>query len=260
MKFSTFIVISFILPLSCLGQVNRPNPLEKPDSQIAPPVTPSERGRGLKLEYKNGTTTIPQRKGEEYGTTTIPAREGHGYGKTTIPQRKGEEYGTTTIPAREGHEYGETTIPQRKGEEYGTTTIPAREGHEYGTTTIPYHKKPKLEERQMEGQEKDSENDTANFILSSCRWVSDLPRKVLTAPGCSATNKTRVCIGYVSCKHKNSSMRFNRMVSCREDYCGEGTQEVLNCIKDSDFQLQNPASKQKTVRKEKLHLLKASGQ
>jgi hypothetical protein len=86
----------------------------------------------------------------------------------------------------------------------------------------------------------DQENSPRNYNPTTCKWVTDLPRRIVSAPGCNSTSRTRVCTGYVICDQLEGEGRFIRMSTCRPQYCGPGDQNAVNCTKDLSYFSQKP--------------------
>jgi hypothetical protein len=91
----------------------------------------------------------------------------------------------------------------------------------------------------------DQENARRNYDPSSCKWVADLPRRIVNAPGCNSTSRTRVCTGYVICNQLEGGGRFIRMSTCRPQFCGAGDQNAANCTKDLSYFSQKPPEEQR---------------
>jgi hypothetical protein len=90
----------------------------------------------------------------------------------------------------------------------------------------------------------DSDKDlVANYVPESCKWVSDMPRKLVYGPSCGA-NKP-ICTGYVSCDRKNGGGVFVRLSTCGAENCSEN--RAVECTKQRYFFSRNPTDETKVL-------------
>lgn len=76
-----------------------------------------------------------------------------------------------------------------------------------------------------------NEGTVSKLDLSTCEWDLDLPKRVLTVPGCD--NKgTKVCTGYVVCKGIDKDQPIApRMSTCSVDNCDD----AVACTKERGY-------------------------
>lgn len=97
-------------------------------------------------------------------------------------------------------------------------------------------------------EEEDSVTDEKtprNYKPETCKWVTDIPRKIVNGPGCSAKAPNRVCTGYVVCEQKQGGAKFVRMSTCRPEFCGSKDEDAVKCTKDLRYFSQKPKSEDK---------------
>lgn len=113
----------------------------------------------------------------------------------------------------------------------------------------PTKEEPKKDEPVEEG---DDEKTPRNYKSETCKWVSDLPRKIVNGPGCGGKSRSRICTGYVVCEQKQGGAKFIRMSSCSPDHCGSSDSDAVKCTKDMHFYSQKPAGEAKLFMSPKL--------
>lgn len=91
----------------------------------------------------------------------------------------------------------------------------------------------------------EDENSPRNYRAETCKWVSDLPRKIVNGPGCSSRNRSRICTGYVICEQKEGGGKFIRMSTCRSHYCGGSDEDAVRCTKDMAYFSERPPQENK---------------
>lgn len=82
--------------------------------------------------------------------------------------------------------------------------------------------------------ENEDEESPLNFNPDSCQWVNDLPRKVVSGPGCGK-GPTRICTGYVICDQKTGGGKFIRMSTCGPEHCGGSAKDAVSCTKQPTY-------------------------
>ncbi len=110
---------------------------------------------------------------------------------------------------------------------------------------------PKKEEPVVVEEESD-EKSPRNYKPETCKWVQDLPRKVVNGPGCGGKSRSRICTGYVVCEQKTGGAKFIRMSTCGADKCGGSDEDAVRCTKDMGYYSQKPASESKLFMSPKL--------
>lgn len=93
--------------------------------------------------------------------------------------------------------------------------------------------------------ENDDEKSPRNYKAETCKWVSDLPRKIVNGPGCGGKSRSKMCTGYVVCEQKTGGGKFIRMSTCGADKCGSSDEDAVRCTKDMGYFSQKPASESK---------------
>lgn len=88
-------------------------------------------------------------------------------------------------------------------------------------------------------RENEDEKSPRNYNAETCKWVSDMPRRIVVGPGCGGKSKSRMCVGYVVCEQKNGGGKFVRQSTCGADKCGEG--DAVKCTKDQYYFSTKPA-------------------
>lgn len=101
-------------------------------------------------------------------------------------------------------------------------------------------------------EEGDDEKTPRNYKSDTCKWVSDLPRKVVNGPGCGGKSRSRICTGYVVCEQKSGGGKFIRMSTCSPEHCGATDADAVNCTKDQRYFSQKPAGESKLFMSPKL--------
>lgn len=98
----------------------------------------------------------------------------------------------------------------------------------------------------------DDEKSPRNFRSDTCKWVTDLPKKIVNGPGCSLNSRSRICTGYVICDQKSGGGKFIRMSTCRPDYCGNTQRDAVNCTEDKRYFSEKPWGEEKMFMSPKL--------
>ncbi len=99
--------------------------------------------------------------------------------------------------------------------------------------------------------EGDDEKSPRNYKVETCKWVSDLPRKIVNGPSCGKT-RSKICTGYVVCEQKTGGGKFIRMSTCGPDKCGGSDEDAVKCTKDQGYWSVKPASETKLFMSKKL--------
>lgn len=76
------------------------------------------------------------------------------------------------------------------------------------------------------------ETDKPKFIVGSCKWVEDLPRKISYIPGCGSKG---ACVGYVVCDREDKKGKFVRTSTCSPNHCGSGDAHAVACTKQPGY-------------------------
>ena len=113
------------------------------------------------------------------------------------------------------------------------------------TVTPDVDKTPVVEE------EEDDEKSPRNYKAETCKWVSDLPRKIVNGPSCGKT-RSQICTGYVVCEQKSGGGKFIRMSTCGPGKCGASDADAVSCTKDQGYWSKKPASETKLFMSKKL--------
>jgi hypothetical protein len=79
-----------------------------------------------------------------------------------------------------------------------------------------------------------------NIKPETCKWVSELPRRIINAPGCSASTRNRICTGFVSCVQRAGGVRLVRLSTCRAEHCGNGDENAVRCTQDMGYSSSRP--------------------
>jgi hypothetical protein len=111
---------------------------------------------------------------------------------------------------------------------------------------------PKKDEPVVVVEEESDEKSPRNYKPETCKWVQDLPRKVVNGPGCGGKSRSRICTGYVVCEQKTGGAKFIRMSTCGADKCGGSDEDAVRCTKDMGYYSQKPASESKLFMSPKL--------
>ena len=107
--------------------------------------------------------------------------------------------------------------------------------------------------------ENEDEKSPRNYKAETCRWVSDLPRKIVNGPGCGPKGRSRICTGYVVCEQKEGGGKFIRMSSCGADKCGNTDADAVRCTKDQGFFSEKPAGESKLFMTPRLKKILSGG-
>ncbi len=75
----------------------------------------------------------------------------------------------------------------------------------------------------------------------TCKWVTDLPRRIINAPGCATGTRNRICTGFVSCDRSEGSGKFVRLSTCRSEFCGTSDENAVRCTQDMNFSSSRPS-------------------
>lgn len=94
-------------------------------------------------------------------------------------------------------------------------------------------------------EENEDEKNPRNYKAETCRWVTDLPRKIVNGPGCSSKGRSLICTGYVVCEQKEGGGKFIRMSTCGADKCGGSDEDAVRCTKDQRYFSQKPSGETK---------------
>lgn len=87
---------------------------------------------------------------------------------------------------------------------------------------------------------------TGKFKTESCKWVSDMPRRLIFGPGCNADRKSMLCVGYVVCETNDASgAKFIRQSTCGSENCGED--KAVACTKQASYGSCQPENNTKTI-------------
>jgi hypothetical protein len=98
----------------------------------------------------------------------------------------------------------------------------------------------------------EDEKSPRNYKPDTCKWVTDLPRKVVNGPGCGPKGRSKMCTGYVSCEQKQGGARFIRMSTCGSDKCGSTDEDAVKCTKDMAYFSMKPQGEEKLFMTPKL--------
>jgi hypothetical protein len=110
---------------------------------------------------------------------------------------------------------------------------------------------PEVETTPVVVEEEDDEKSPRNYKAETCKWVSDLPRKIVNGPSCGKT-RSQICTGYVVCEQKVGGGKFIRMSTCGPGKCGATDADAVNCTKDQGYWSKKPASESKLFMSKKL--------
>lgn len=99
--------------------------------------------------------------------------------------------------------------------------------------------------KEIASEDDNQENDPRNYKPETCKWVEDLPRKIVYGPGCTTKGKSSICTGYVVCDQKSGEGQFIRMSSCSADKCGASDEDAVRCTKDQGYYSRKPLSEDK---------------
>lgn len=100
-------------------------------------------------------------------------------------------------------------------------------------------------------EEEDDEKSPRNYKAETCKWVNDLPRKIVNGPSCGKT-RSQICTGYVVCEQKTGGGKFIRMSTCGPGKCGASDADAVSCTKDQGYWSKKPASETKLFMSKKL--------
>lgn len=105
----------------------------------------------------------------------------------------------------------------------------------------------------------DDEKTPRNYKPETCRWVNDLPRKVVNGPGCGPKNRSMICTGYVICEQKQGGAKFIRMSTCAADKCGASDEDAVRCTKDMGYYSMKPKGEAKLFMSPELKKILSNG-
>ncbi len=79
------------------------------------------------------------------------------------------------------------------------------------------------------------EKPKPTYEASTCEWIPDIPRKVVSRPGkCGGKSRTEVCTGYVRCKNVDATKPdFLRLSSCSPKNCNQAS--AVACTKEGGY-------------------------
>lgn len=106
--------------------------------------------------------------------------------------------------------------------------------------------------------ENEDEKSPRNYKAETCKWVNDLPRKIVVGPGCGGKSKSRICTGYVVCEQKVGGGKFVRQSTCAADKCGEN--DAVACTRDQYYFSSKPSDEEKQFVSPKLKEILSSEQ
>lgn len=86
-----------------------------------------------------------------------------------------------------------------------------------------------------------------DYLPNTCRWVTDMPRRIVFGPGCSG--KEKLCVGYVVCDQKNGG-KFIRMSTCGAPHCGDT--HAVSCTKQANYGSSKPVDEANITVSDKL--------
>lgn len=104
----------------------------------------------------------------------------------------------------------------------------------------------------------EDEKSPKNYKAETCKWVNDLPRKIVVGPGCGGKSKSRICTGYVVCEQKVGGGKFVRQSTCAADKCGEN--DAVACTRDQYYFSSKPSDEEKQFVSPKLKEILSSEQ
>ena len=118
-----------------------------------------------------------------------------------------------------------------------------------GENLIPPSPPAKVEVKEEVYGENADEKDRQNFDPETCKWVTDIPRKLIHIPGCGAKV---ACSGLVVCQQKKGGGKFIRTSTCSSNLCGASDKDAVACTKQPGFYSSKPKSETKEFVSEKL--------
>jgi len=114
---------------------------------------------------------------------------------------------------------------------------------------------PPAPKEEVYGDNEDEKN-TGNFRPETCRWVTDLPRKLSFLPGCGGNG---ACIGYVVCDRKEGAGKFVRTSTCSPKFCGASDSDAVSCTKQGGYYTRKAKEEPKEFVSEKLKRIFSTG-
>lgn len=75
------------------------------------------------------------------------------------------------------------------------------------------------------------------YVASKCQWSFDLPRRVISRPGCGQGKSMQTCVGYVICDPPEGTIKVVRMSTCSPENCGDN--DAGKCTKEQGFSSKN---------------------
>lgn len=126
-------------------------------------------------------------------------------------------------------------------------------------TLLDHDKEQNEKPKERVEEEGDDEKSPRNYKAETCKWVSDLPRKIVNGPGCGPKARSKICTGYVVCEQKEGGGKFIRMSTCGPDKCGGTDADAVRCTKDMGYFSQKPASESKLFMTPKLKKILSGG-
>lgn len=84
---------------------------------------------------------------------------------------------------------------------------------------------------------------TGGFKTETCKWVSDMPRRLIFGPGCDGGRNAMLCTGYVVCE-ASAGGKFIRQSTCGSANCGEGS--AVACTKQASYGSCKPETETRT--------------
>lgn len=89
-----------------------------------------------------------------------------------------------------------------------------------------------------EGSSAIDEDNELDINAESCEWTSDLPRKVISSPGCKSGKENLICTGYVTCKLKGKELKVLKLATCQATSCG--AKDAVKCVGSAGFGTEKP--------------------
>lgn len=211
----------------------RPEVKQEVRSEIRPEIRPE-----VKSELKpNSLQARPIQPGKNLETKILP-------GKSEISQ--------PMVRAEAKPEVAVVTPPEVKPE--AAVAVPE----------VTVEVKPEVQQRKVEEvkpvvpTENEDEKSPRNYKAETCKWVNDLPRKIVVGPGCGGKSKSRICTGYVVCEQKVGGGKFVRQSTCAADKCGEN--DAVACTRDQFYFSSKPSDEEKQFVSPKLKEILSSEQ
>lgn len=118
--------------------------------------------------------------------------------------------------------------------EYGATVAPGA-GSSVAPSVTP---KPEVKNKVVVAQ-------TGSFKSETCKWVSDMPRRLVFGPGCDGGRNAMVCTGFVVCdSNDEAGGKFIRQSTCGSANCSDD--KAVACTKQANFGSCKPEDETKT--------------